>query len=199
MIQRASCFRAGSSSILSFTFWTFVFAYLFLCNSGCHRIKTVNRGEKSPTDGQRIYSANECNDLFPLEEENEYPITNAVFTPSEDAVVYTMGTNCHYDLGVFECSCKCNCTLDFIEIGDPAEPGDRVNMDLTTPSGLSYSGLTFIVDDQNEINLADNGYDVLVEEGLAFTIRIEGKDITPSLKVTAGGLCVVVNVEGGGN
>ena len=193
--------REGQVLWVGMLFVCFVILIFF---SGCtHYVTSAHRVDQEPSSNDRsgrVFEANSCSNIFPKEEKVEFPITYD-YSPEgtlPPVLTCTLEANCHYDLGIFECACECECGLDQLILDGPFSPDDQIKVAISTPGGDVFPPLTFTFND-GVIHLDESGIDLFMEDGVLVALTLPN-DVNPrDVRVTAGGLCVVVNVDGGGS
>lgn len=180
------------------------FSVILIFSSGCrHYVTSAHRVDQGPATSDdrsgRVFQANSCPDIFPKAEDVEFPITYGYSPEGElpPVLTCTLEANCHYDLGVFECACECDCNLDLLILDGPFNPEDQIKVSISTPGGDVFPPLTFSYND-GVIPLDESGIDLFMEDGVLVALTLPDHIDPHNVRVTAGGLCVVVNVDGGG-
>lgn len=140
--------------------------------------------------------APDCNDIFPGEETVTFSF-NRLSPPTDMPIRYAVSYECPFDLDFFSECCRCKAMLEYLEVSGDINEGDTVYVSCPNSSKNSYSNLPLVVTN-GQLDLLGNGMAVEIEDGLEITINISGGD-PATYSVASGGLCVIVNIDGGGN
>lgn len=149
-------------------------------------------GPNNPT-GEPI-----CKDVFPDQGEANYVFLETQ-SSSNTKKVYDINLEggCPYDLSSFSKCCKCTCSIDYITVTGSVSDGDVLIVSMRGSSSALFSNRSLTIVD-GKIPLDAYGYDREWEAGMTYSIENPAGSMD-GITCTAGGLCIVVPVEGGGN
>lgn len=188
-----------------------VLAMILILVAGCGNHKEDDRYQEGYDDGYRAGSSEgkkseppcegpdsilQCNDLFPDTVAVDFNMV-LISDPTDPVMKFKVEPNCPYDLEEFSDCCKCKCTLNTITISGPLTAEDTISVSAQGGSANSYMN-RMLPHSNQVIDLKTEGLEVQIEDGLEIYLDIQGVDAS-AYTAMGGGLCVVVNIGGGGN
>lgn len=143
-------------------------------------------------DVDSLKNISPCKSLFP-----DPVAVTFTLTPSPDGTDWydvSLAASCPADLSCVSKLCRCKCTLTHLNFSDPDLDGTDISFSMEGASTSNYTGASLRVIN-GKVDLSVLGSEIEYEDGL----RIQVNSSTAGASCTAGGLCVVVDIEGGGN